>query len=260
MSRRYRDTWYYPPSKPKEVKGGIKAQSKRGAFANQWWGKRWIETIESFRIGARLSRGRSYARKGQVASLNIDSGLVTANVQGSRSGQYRVRIAFKVLTDKQWQKMLGQLIEEPIFAARLLSNEMPEEIEGVFEKAGLHLFPQRKGDLKTECSCPDWSNPCKHIAAVFYLMAEAFDNDPFLLFKLRGMGREAFLEKLRGTGATEEATGQVAGPQTEPVPLPTDMQDFWQVSPDSTNTVMPAAKVSLHAAIPKRWLFAVSNG
>ena len=230
MSRRYWDSWYYPPTTPKEVKGGIKAQSKRGAFADKWWGKTWIETLESFNIGARLSRGRSYARKGQVADLDIAAGMVKAKVQGSRASAYKVTIEFKVLTDKQWQTVMAKLVEEPLFAARLLGNEMPEDIETVFEKVKVNLFPKRRGDLETDCSCPDWSNPCKHIAAVYYLLAEAFDNDPFLLFKLRGMDRDEFLEQLRGSGAVEETGATETGPVFEPVPLPLDPQAFWQGS------------------------------
>ena len=232
------------------MKGGIKAQSKRGGFADKWWGKRWIETLESFNIGARLSRGRSYARKGQVAGLDISAGLVTAQVQGSRSSAYNVEIAFKVLTDKQWRTVVTRLVEEPIFAARLLGNEMPEDIETVFEKAKVNLFPKRRGDLETDCSCPDWSNPCKHIAAVYYLLAEAFNNDPFLLFKLRGMDRDQFLEQLRESGAMEE-TGE---PDSilEPVPLPLDAQAFWQGGSEFEPVSFSGMVAKLHASIPKR--------
>ena len=185
---------WYEPTVPKEVKGGIRAKSRRGAFASRWWGRRWIQTLEDFNIGARLSRGRSYARKGQVATLEILKGSVRAEVQGSEIEPYIVSIKFQVLTGKQWDRITLRLLEKPIFAALLLGNEMPEDIESVFKDEGLSLFPEREKDMETSCSCPDWSNPCKHIAAVFYLMGEAFDNDPFLLFKLRGMKMEVFIK------------------------------------------------------------------
>ena len=85
---------YYKPTKPKEVKEGIKAKSKRGAIGETWWSKRWIAVLESFDMGARLTRGRSYARKGQVVSIDVQKGIVTAKVQGTRSKHYRVRFLF----------------------------------------------------------------------------------------------------------------------------------------------------------------------
>lgn len=249
MARYYNNYGWYRPTPAKEVKGGIKAQSKRGDFTNKWWGKRWIQVLESFRIGARLTRGRSYARKGQVASLNIEKGNVLADVQGSRRNPYRVQIKFKTYDKEQWDQVVNILIDQPIFAARLLGNEMPEEIEDVFKKAKLPLFPQKQKDLATNCSCPDWSNPCKHIAAVFYLMAESFDNDPFLLFKLRGMDREDLLAALQEGGATVEAGEEQ--PALEPEPLPIDPNDFWGNPVEFRSTPMPPPP-KLKAALPKR--------
>src|SRR5215470_20014690 len=97
MSRRggYYDYYedYFPPrSRPLEAKGGIQARSQRGAFGQSWWAKRWIAVLEGFDIGARLSRGRSYARHGQVVSIEIARGTVTAKVQGSRPTPYKVNI------------------------------------------------------------------------------------------------------------------------------------------------------------------------
>ena len=257
MSRRYNYYDYYDwyePSSPKEVKGGIKAQSKRGSFTDKWWGKLWIQTLESFNIGARLSRGRSYARLGQVASLDIGKGSVCAEVQGSRSEAYQISIKLKTFNEEQWRKIIAGILEKPIFAAQLLCNEMPQEIESVFKKAGLSLFPQKQKDLETDCSCPDWSNPCKHIAAVFYLMAEAFDKDPFLLFKLRGMEREEFLNALQDSGATGDAAGEIIGAKSkiDPEPLPLDRNEFWEQNSVFAAPVSGVIPVRLNAALPKR--------
>ena len=257
---RYNDYYdWYEPTSPKAVKGGIKAQSKRGSFSDKWWGKLWIRTLENFSSSSRLSRGRSYARLGQVASLDIDKGSVSAKVQGSRAEAYHISIKLKIFNEEQWRKIIAGILEKPIFAAQLLSSEMPQEIESVFKKAGLSLFPQKQKDLETECSCPDWSNPCKHIAAVFYLMAEAFDKDPFLLFKLRGMEREEFLNELQVIGAaaglSEADKKQITVEEVKivPEPLPLDSDGFWgkNISPDvSFSGVTPVS--SLHAALPKR--------
>ena len=239
------DGWYrYEKSTPKTVKGGIKAQTKKGAFAQKWWGERWIHTLESFNIGARLSRGKSYARGGQVAHLEIQMGKVSAQVQGSRSTPYSVSIQLKSFSQKEWDRILEKLTEQPLFTAQLLGNEMPHEIESVFKKMGFSLFPQKMNDMETDCSCPDWSNPCKHIAAVFYLMAEAFDTDPFLLFRLRGMDRERFLKSLQESEGAPVQTVQ-------PEPLPIDPLLFW--GEDSGEAPhLSLFPVQIHSALPKR--------
>jgi uncharacterized Zn finger protein len=200
---------FFERSIPKEVKGGIKAQSKRGTFGESWWAKRWIGVLESFNIGARLGRGRSYARRGQVLSIEIDKGRVRAKVQGSRAKPYDIKIEIKVLSAPDWKKLAEALSRQILFTAKLLAGQMPPDIEIVFDRTKLSLFPRRLEDLKTDCSCPDWSNPCKHIAAVYYLLGEEFDRDPFLIFKLRGMNREELLGLLGGTG--EEGASKKSG-------------------------------------------------
>jgi len=258
MARRrwyYYDSSWYKPTRPKEVKGGIKAQSKRGGFAGQWWGKRWIEVLESFDIRARLSRGRSYARRGQVADLDIKPGEVSAQVQGSRSTPYHVVIELKTLTKKQWKKVATALSERPIFSAKLLAGEMPEAIEEAFASAKLSLFPRKKGDLKTDCSCPDWSNPCKHIAAVYCLLGEAFDQDPFLLFRLRGMGREEFLALLGGEGKRPQARTAEPSVHSEEAlvePLPVEAERFWRAGGSASAGEGELRPPWICAALPRR--------
>ena len=197
MRRWYDDFPHFKRSIPREARGGIKAQSKRGDFGQSWWAKRWIAVLESFDIGARLGRGRSYARSGQVLSIEIDKGKVSAKVQGSRTKPYDIELKIKTLSAADWRKLTQALSREALFEAKLLAGEMPPDIETLFKKVGLSLFPERLKDLETSCSCPDWSNPCKHIAAVYYLLGEEFDRDPFLIFKLRGMDREGLMEMLR---------------------------------------------------------------
>lgn len=231
----YRD--YYTPEPPREVRGGIKAQTKRGGFGQSWWAKRWIAVLESFNIGARLGRGRSYARRGQVVSIAIAKGSVTAAVQGTRAKPYDVAITVKTLSGLEWGKILKALSEQVIFAAKLLAGEMPDTIEDVFKEKKISLFPQKLKDLETSCSCPDWSNPCKHIAAVYYLLGEEFDRDPFLIFKLRGMDRD---ELVRGLGQVDgdragkgrKPVGRIRKPEPEsastPERLPEDPDLFWR--------------------------------
>jgi uncharacterized Zn finger protein len=206
VARKRWDEWDYYDHRPTiNARGGIKAQTKRGQFGASWWAKRWIAVLESFDIGARLQRGRAYARKGQVLSIDIAPGAVKAKVQGSSSKPYSVTIKARPLPESDWEKLAAALAAQAIFAAKLLAGEMPQEIEQAFAAIGLSLFPEKLRDLETSCTCPDWSNPCKHIAAVYYLLGEEFDRDPFLIFKLRGMSRKDLLESLSRIGQTKRA-------------------------------------------------------
>jgi uncharacterized Zn finger protein len=236
MSRSYYPN-YYTPTPPREVKGGIKAQTKRGGFGKSWWAKRWIAVLESFNIGARLGRGRSYARRGQVVSIAIAKGSISAAVQGTRAKPYDVAITVKTLSGPEWDKIIKALSEQVIFAAKLLAGEISDDIEDVFKEQKISLFPQKLKDLQTTCSCPDWSNPCKHIAAVYYLLGEEFDRDPFLIFKLRGMDRDELVKGLgHVNGDRRKKEGKLAisigkpEPASVPVPepLPEDPDLFWR--------------------------------
>ncbi|MHB8119180.1 MAG: SWIM zinc finger family protein [Methanothrix sp.] len=199
---------YYEKTSPREVKNGLKAKSKRGSIGETWWSKRWVSVLESFNMGARLTRGKSYARKGQVISIDVKPGIVKARVQGSFPKPYDVSIKLSPLSSEEWDKAIAAMASKAVFSARLLSGEMPQNIEEAFSDCGISLFPKKGADMKTDCSCPDWSNPCKHIAAVYYLLAEQFDSDPFLIFKLRGKSKEEIVEALRSfrsAGVGEES-------------------------------------------------------
>src|SRR3990172_12645616 len=206
----WRDDFWggYAPSKPIKAEGGIKAKSKRGSIGDTWWSKRWVKVLESFGWSNRLERGRRYARSGQVIDFKLASGMVTARVQGSMSKPYSVKIEMKPLADEAWNKVLEEMSQKAIFAAKLLAGEMPQNIEEAFDATGMSLFPESSKDIKTDCSCPDSANPCKHIAAVYYILAEEFDRDPFMLFKLRGKTKDEISSSLRKkrTVDTEKAS------------------------------------------------------
>ena len=204
----------WPPARPIRVDGGIRARSKRGAIGEQWWSRRFIEVLESFGLHGRLARGRSYARQGQVLGLEISAGYVTARVQGSRPAPYKVRLQVLPLTTAQWRTVQAALASRALFRAKLLAGEMPHEIEEVFADCGTPLFPRTARDLEMSCSCPDWGVPCKHLAAVCYVLAEAFDDDPFGILALRGRNREALLAALRRApaGAAAQAGPAQSGP------------------------------------------------
>ena len=210
-----RDRGFYPPpSAPRPVKDGLQTKSKRGAIGETWWSQRFIEVLEDFHEGPRLARGRAYARRGQVIDMDVEDGEVTARVQGSRKRPYDVRIGVAVLGDADWARVEEAMASRAVFLARLLAGEMPNEIEEAFAATRLSLFPATADDLESDCSCPDWENPCKHIAAVYYLLAEAFDRDPFLIFAWRGRSRERLLTELRTLRG--QATGPASGAIGEP--------------------------------------------
>lgn len=213
MARRGWDSWngWPAPTKPLAAEGGVRAKAQRGRIGATWWSQRFIAVLESFNMGARLERGRRYARSGQVMDLAVTPGLVTASVQGSRAKPYKVLIAVEKLGPAEWERVEGAMAGRAVFLARLLAGEMPEQIEEAFAACKLSVFPRSRRDLDTACSCPDSANPCKHIAATYYLLAEAFDDDPFLILAWRGRSREELLAGLRARRAAGAAGAGAAG-------------------------------------------------
>jgi uncharacterized Zn finger protein len=188
---------FFEPSRPIRVEGGIKAQSKRGSIGQKWWSRRFIDLLESFADTGRLQRGRTYARQGQVLELQVAPYEVTAMVQGSRKRPYTVTLGIDVIDGPDWENIEQALASRAVFRARLLAGEMPPEIEEVFAEFGIPLFPRSARDLHIMCSCPDYGEPCKHAAAALYLLAEAFDDDPFLILAWNGRTKDQLLTALR---------------------------------------------------------------
>ncbi len=234
---------------PRLPSHGIKAQTRRGAFGRSWWASRWIAALERLDISpGRLSRGRTYARAGQVVSLEISRGRVDAIVQGSRPDPYHVQIDFRRLTDAEWDRVIDAMAAQALYAARLLSGEMPEQIEDLFSEVGTSLFPKKKGDMHTSCTCPDSANPCKHIAAVHYLLGERFDEDPFFMFLLRGRGQDEIVAALRARRAGSDPESAAEADQV----LEADVQAFWSAPPHTD-------EVALHFALPETDALAVKR-
>lgn len=219
------------PSIPIKTDRGIKARSQRGAFSKNWWAKSWIEAMERLVDPGRLQRGRSYARSGQVLSLQETKHGVEATVQGSRPQPYKVNIQVTPLSNEQWERVIDALAEQALFTAQLLAGEMPPNIEEAFHMAEVSLFPDQAGDLFTSCSCPDWANPCKHVAATHYILGERFDDDPFLLFRMRGRSQGQILQGLRQRRAGDADAGESEQTLSTGQPLPPleELVDtFWE--------------------------------
>jgi uncharacterized Zn finger protein len=221
-----KDGWF-EHSAPIRVEGGIRAKTARGSIGSQWWSRRFIDILERICDKGRLGRGRSYARSGQVLELMITPGLVEARVQGSRPQPYDVEVRIADYCPAQWDRLTEALAARAVYRAKLLAGEMPEEIEEVFGECELPLFPDESG-LDMECSCPDWGFPCKHLSAVLYLLAEAFDSDPFLVLAWRGMTKDDLLTRLRTTPADEDGETPGTSPlDVEDAPFAARTADFY---------------------------------
>ena len=163
----------------------------------EWWVERWLELLSSYRFKKRLERGRSYAREGNVLSMEFANSKAKAVVQGSDDQPYRVSLALDSFSNEDWNFVINKMSEKAIFSAQLLAGEMPETIEAVFTASGLSLFPFTLNEVRSRCSCPDKANPCKHIAAVYYQLGDRFSEDPFIIFQLRGRTKNQIVERLR---------------------------------------------------------------
>jgi len=215
---------------PKPVEDGIKARTRRGEFGESQIGRRWIEVLESFGKSNRLERGRRYARKGQVRELNIDKGEVTAEVQGSRSEPYKVAMELEPYSEGTWKEVIDEISSVPLYYAAFSAGSVPDDFHEVLAGYDLSLAPRDEDALNTRCSCPDSANPCKHIAAVYYLLGETFDEDPFQLTRIRGRTRKELLEALSEAGLTRDVE-ETSSPPPE-TPLDTDPEKFWKPGPE----------------------------
>ncbi len=171
---------------------------KEKVFCPNLVGEKWLEVLDE--LGSywpnRLPRGRRYARSGAVVSLDLFPAQIAAKVQGTRATPYRVSIKVRPFSPEEKERFLAVLKRRPLLAASLLQLKVPAEILETLEEEGLELLPTRPEEFETKCSCPDWANPCKHIAAVFYVITEAIDRDPFNLFLLRGITKKEILASL----------------------------------------------------------------
>lgn len=242
-------------------------------FSRTWWGQKFIEALEQFTDSGRLSRGRSYANGGKVKSFQIKDGIVTARVRGSINPYFGVYteplyttvIEFQPISAAKWTEAIALISSRASLISRLLLNEIPDTIEDTFAGLGLHLLPHSREDFKSHCSCPDYSNPCKHIAGVHYLVAAELDRDPFLLFELRGLSRADLHKELAKTPLGQALLAELqlekrppqalssyyTRPETVAVDAKTTdrLRDFWHGAKRLPQTIEPLPQ-TLVAGIP----------
>ncbi|MCX5233548.1 SWIM zinc finger family protein [Streptomyces sp. NBC_00233] len=188
----------FPPFPP--------APGRRGGFTSAWWGQAWVSALEECSLDSgRLTRGRTYARRGSVGEMTVLPGRISAPVQGSRPRPYRVSLAIPVLNDAEWDRLLDAVAARAGHIAALLDRDMPTELVKDALAAGVRLLPSAN-DLEPSCSCPDWGYPCKHGAALCYQVARLLDEDPFVLLLMRGRGEHQLLDELAHRNAARAAT------------------------------------------------------
>jgi uncharacterized Zn finger protein len=200
---------------------------EQGLAQQPWWVEQWMELINSYRYKKRLERAWAYAREGNVLSIRFEGRRVHARVQGTEKDPYKVKLWLDVLNDEDWGYVLDALSAKARWSAQLLAGIMPADIERAFAASGRRLFPFKLQEVRSECSCPDKANPCKHVSAVFYLMGDRFSEDPFVLFQLRGRTRAQLLAEL--ARRRREGVGEAAPPAPHPVhPAITDPTLWWR--------------------------------
>jgi uncharacterized Zn finger protein len=198
----------------------------------EWWVQGWLDLLNSYRFKKRLERARDYARQGNVLSFEFSGPKVIAKVRGREQPEYDVSLWLDPFSDEQWDYVIETLSQQAIFSAKLLAGEMPHNIQEVFAANGLSLFPFTLSEVRSQCSCPDKANPCKHIGAVYYILGDRFEEDPFVLFQLRGRSKEDILSALRQMrSAAGEASEAETSPISQPPPRPSyplQIDQFWQ--------------------------------
>jgi len=243
-------------------------------FSRTWWGKRFIEALEDFTDSARLGRGRSYARNGKIKEYQINGGKITAKVRGSvnpyfgvyKEPLYKTTIEISAIAPGDWSKVIAHLGAKASLISKLLMNEVPDNIEETFAELKLHLLPNSRKDFKTDCSCPDWENPCKHIAGVYYLVASELDQDPFLLFELRGISRTKLQQELARSPLGKALSSALDSEEIAPVPVdsyytqpkkvaaiaPGSPREFWLGEKRLPQEIEAVSNVSIPALIVKK--------
>ena len=174
----------------------LKNNSKQN-FGRTWWGEQWLNALDRIDFDNRLDRGRSYARKGAVSYIKITNNIIEAKVNGSRPQPYAINIVVPPFFDTDKNVFLNNIKEKPLVLSRLLNRELPAELLEIAEKNNIKLFPKSWQDIKLNCNCPDWAVPCKHLAAVIYIVANEIDRNPFLVFKLHNFDLSDELSKLK---------------------------------------------------------------
>lgn len=246
--------WSRPPRtppprlKPKRVRGGVKiAGEQPGQHAGgvAWTAQRWTRLVEQAADGPAMVEGLDYARQGQARKFGVESGKIVGQIQGRADRAYTTTLAVQAFDTLQWEKVLRSMSDQAIYAAKLLSGELPTNIEDLFSPAGLKLFPAEPAEVQPVCTCAEGAATkglwCKHACCLAYLFADKLSADPFLMFTLRGLPGSEVIERLRHARAVG-GIGKEGAPVYQPLvpgvsdepspPLEDSINNFWEAGPE----------------------------
>jgi len=244
------------------------------ALTKTWWGERLLDALEDFTDSGRLVRGRSYASDNRVKQWLIKKGVVKAKIRGNKNPYfgvyteptYKTEVKMVHLSEAQWKKIIAKLTQRASFIAKLLVDEIPENIEDVFAEFNTHLLPNSYNDFKASCDCPDYAVPCKHIAGVCYRLAGDLDSNPLLLFEMRGISPEKLhLELIKSPLGKSLADAQTPGaselvpvesfytqPEFKIMPDKVSLKQFWQGETPLPKELPPHQEASIPAVLVKK--------
>ncbi len=211
-----------------------------------WWGKRFINALEEFTDTGRLSRGRAYSSDKRILKWDIINGEVSARLLGNKNPyfgvykapKYKTSLKMKKISTEDWKQIIKLLSNKSGFIAKLMMNEMPDNIEVIFRQVDKNLLPHSYGDFDVQCSCPDYAVPCKHIAGICYRLGKIMDSNPLILFELRGLPPEQLKKEL-----AKSALGKVLLQSMKTVEkLPKPATSYYT----RPKKIKPATKITAH--------------
>ncbi|MEL7472275.1 MAG: hypothetical protein AAGK04_03080 [Planctomycetota bacterium] len=256
------------PANPKRVRGGIKLTTK-DEDPSGWLPERWLRLLEAGVEGDRLVEGRGYAVGGQTRRLEVSPGKVVASVQGRVQRPYRTTMTFQTMDHRAWDKVVATMVDQAVYAAKLMAGEVPANIEDVFHPVGKRLFPLAPGEIRVGCQCAEFREDttrwCKHLACVGYLIADKLASDPLTIFMLRGMPKDQLTELLRqrrsAIGSVHGAaavyvshipgvTDVIAPPLDEAIQ--SDPASFWEIGPEVSRVAVPLERPEVSKPLLRR--------
>ena len=249
---------------PRRVRGGVKFKLKAGETPRSWVTQRLLRVAEQGAEAEIYKDGLEYARLGQTKRLTIEETLCEGVIQGRSDKPYTTTLELSQFDAESQERVISAMADQVRYAAKLLSGELPSNIEDVFAPLGLKLFPAEPQDITPKCSCPDWSEEkpwCKHAVCLSALLAERMGDDPMIIFGLHGMPSQELIDGLRqkravgvqGPGPAPVLLQHVPGVSDVPsAPLDDSLGSFWEVGDELKQLDTPIEPPTLNCVLLRR--------